>query len=121
MAPAAPLPPPRSDGNVMKNMKVPALTGYQIAFSLEDDHGEREVFLYGDPEGLRSLANLLLFVAKVDQTKEPFPPDDTFHLHVTLPAKYKSHAARVTVGRVDDKKGRKRFDVFPKPKSRKAK
>ena len=101
-------------------MKPPRLTGYQVAFSLEESRGEREVFIYGDSAGLKSLAKLLLFAAELDQKKEPFPPDDSFHLHAALPAKYKGHSARITVGRVDDKKGRKRFDVFPKPKGRKA-
>jgi hypothetical protein len=101
-------------------MKTPRLTGYQIAFSQKETRSEREVFIYGDSAGLKSLAKLLLFAAKVDQKKEPFPPEDSFHVHLTLPAAYKGHSARLTIGRADDKRGRKRFDVFPKPKKQKA-
>jgi hypothetical protein len=95
-------------------MKTPRLTGYQTAFTIEEAKGEREVFIYGDPAGLRSLAKLLEYVADLDQKKEPYPEHDSYHCHAIIAGKYKAHSARITIGRADDKKGKKRFDVFPK-------
>ncbi|HWA28939.1 MAG TPA: hypothetical protein VG734_25025 [Lacunisphaera sp.] len=100
-------------------MKPPRLSGYQIAFSLEETRGEREVFIYGDPAGLRSLAKLLLAVADLDQTKEELPLHDSYHVHAVMPASYAGHSAKITVGRADDRRGKKRFDVFPKPNPKK--
>jgi len=97
-------------------MKPPRLTGYQTAYSNEKHPGELEVCIYGDPAGLRSLAKLLNFIADLDQTKEPFPDEhDSYHHHVFVAGQYRGHSQQITLGRADDKKGRKRFDVFPKP------
>jgi hypothetical protein len=102
-------------------MNPPSLTGYQTAFTVEKDSGEREVCIYGDPAGLRSLAHLLNFVADIDQKKEPFPDEhDSYHCHVVVAGRYPKHAPRITLGRADDKKGKKRYDVFPKPKKKNA-
>jgi hypothetical protein len=97
--------------------KPPPLSGYQTVFTREECEGEREIFIYGDPAGLRSLARLLEYIADLNQKKEPFPDEhDSYHHHTTIAGKYAGHSQRITVGRADDKKGKNRFDVFPKPK-----
>jgi len=93
-------------------MNPPDLTGHQIAFTVRNGHGP-EICIYGDPEGLRSLAKLILFVADVDQSKEPYPSDDSFHLHAGLCDKVPGHPQRITIGRMDSKEGKLRTDLRP--------
>jgi hypothetical protein len=97
-----------------QNMGVPPpLRGYQVV-SVE----EGQVCIYGDPEGLRSLADLLRFAADLDQSKleNGQPEDDSFHCHV-LPGQHLSvPSLPLTVGRVDTAAGRFRQEVFPLPK-----
>lgn len=94
-------------------MNPPKLTGYQTVFTIEKVKGEREVSIYGDPAGLRSLAKLLEYVADLDQAKEPIPEHDSYHHHAVITGKCDKHSDRITIGRADDIKGKRRFDVFP--------
>lgn len=100
----------------MKKMKPPKLVGYQTAFTLKDSDGNGEVCIYGNRAGLRSLARLLEYIADLDQKSELFPGEsDSFHHHVMVAGKYPGHSQRITIGRADDKNGKRRFDVFPRP------
>ena len=62
----------------MKNRPSPALTG-TVEISHREEHGE---FIGGDPEGLRSLAGLLLWLADVDQEAEGMPDGERTHVHL---------------------------------------
>ena len=99
-------------------MNPPRLTGYQTAFTIEEVEGEREIFIYGDPAGLRSLAKLLEFVADIDQKKEQVSEHDSYHVHAVITGQYEAHSDRITIGRAEDMKGKMRFDVFPRKKKK---
>ena len=88
------------------------MTGYQL---IGTDDGD--VTIYGDPEGLRCLAKLLLFVADLDQSKlqNNMPADDSFHCQVSPGFREKLPSLRLRVGRVDNRVGEFRSDVFPSP------
>ena len=93
--------------------KVPrTLLGYLVAYVNESIDG-RDICIYGDPEGLRSLGESLIAIASLDQASlsdAECPPDDSFHQH------YKPGAPglpRLTVGRVDEKSSGERRGCFP--------
>lgn len=88
------------------------LTGYLVAYVNESIDG-RDICIYGDPEGLRSLGESLIAIANLDQASlsdAECPPDDSFHQHYKpgLPG-----LPRLTVGRVDEKSSGERRDFFP--------
>jgi len=59
-------------------MQFPRLTGN---ISIIDEEGK--VVIAGDPEGLRSLASLITWLADVDQATVPYLPDGKgAHVHV---------------------------------------
>jgi hypothetical protein len=54
-----------------------------IKGTLEISKGRLGVFIGGDPNGLRSLAKLLMFLADVDQESHPSMPDgEREHTHL---------------------------------------
>lgn len=95
--------------------KIPrSLTGYLVAF-VNESIDYRDICIYGDPEGLRSLGEALIAIANLDQSSlsnAECPPDDSFHQHYKqgLPG-----LPRLTVGRVDEKASGERRDFFPQP------
>ncbi len=91
----------------------PRLRGYQLVFV---EAGT--VCVYGDPEGLRSLAEVLLFAADLDQARlnNGQPPEDSFHCHITPGRHLSLPSLPMTIGRVDTAAGRFRDEVFPSPK-----
>ena len=62
------------------NDKSPGIEG-----NLEISRNPSGIFIGGDPDGLRSLAKLLCWLADFDQYALPFP--DGFHQHVHLHSK----------------------------------
>ena len=60
-----------------KNRPSPAVTG-----TAEISHGEHGVFIGGDPNGLRSLAGLLNWLADMDQEAEEMPDGERTHVHL---------------------------------------
>jgi hypothetical protein len=96
----------------------PALRGYQVV-SVE----EGEVTIYGDPEGLRSLAKVLQFVADINQSllQDGMPTEDSFHCHVFPGEHFSVPSLPLRIGRVDTASGRFRDEVFASPKRRRRK
>ncbi len=93
--------------------KVPrSLSGYLVAY-VSESIDSRDICIYGDPEGLRSLGESLIAIASLDQASlsdTECPPDDSFHQHYKpgLPG-----LPRLTVGRVDEKASGERRNFFP--------
>jgi hypothetical protein len=71
----------------------------RISGTLEISKSREGVFIGGDPQGLRSLANLLIWLANVDQKKHPSMPDDEReHVHLySDPASVASCLTRFSV------------------------
>src|SRR4051812_44161132 len=62
----------------------------EIDGSLEISKTRSGVFIGGDPEGLRSLARLLVWLADVDQESHPSMPDgEREHVHLYSDPMYK--------------------------------
>lgn len=60
------------------SMRFPRLTG---RISITEEEGK--VVISGDPEGLRSLAGLLIWLGDADQEQWPYlPPGGHAHLHI---------------------------------------
>ncbi len=57
--------------------KSPGIEG-----NLEISSNPDGIFIGGDPDGLRSLAKLLCWIADFDQEKSPFPDGDRHHVHL---------------------------------------
>lgn len=100
-----------------------SLDGYIIAYVLESLH-DRDICIYGDPEGLRSLGEAIIAIANLDQKRlsdQQCPADDSFHQHYATGLKIaeRERLFRLTIGRVDEKASGRIRDVFPpKVKSR---
>ena len=63
-----------------------------------------EVLIHGDPEGLRSLANLLLKIADLDQEQiTDLPVGAREHLHLRPGFELSDNSATVIAGRLDAK------------------
>jgi len=90
---------------------------YLLAWVSQDLEREVEICIYGDPAGLRHLAQLLLRVADFDQAKDTITPDDScFHCHVAtgLNTKARGELPKLTIGRVDAKLNPQKLrDSFP--------
>lgn len=87
-------------------MKYPAIKG-QIFVQFSSREGRPEVYLDGNPEGLRSLAKLLIALAKVDQRKVKELPDmfGYEHVHLSPEIHLGKNSVALCVGRADDKHG----------------
>lgn len=95
--------------------KVPrSLRGYILAL-VSESFDQREVCIYGDPEGLRSLGEALIAIANLDQTtldERECPSSDSFHQHYKTATISPSNPPLLTVGRVDEKASGKIRDPF---------
>jgi hypothetical protein len=60
-----------------KNRPSPAVKG-----AVEITHDRHGVFIGGDPEGLRSLASLLQWLADADQEIQKMPDGERMHVHL---------------------------------------
>lgn len=94
----------------MKNFESP-ISGHLdifVAKNEEEWEGEMEywdeVLIHGDPEGLRSLANLLLELADLDQgTVDDLPAGEREHVHLRPNIELSKSSVAVIVGRLDAK------------------
>jgi hypothetical protein len=104
----------------MNKRDIPdSLKGYLLAYIVEDLHN-RELCIYGDPDGLRSLGEAIIAIANLDQkilTEKECPEDDSFHKHYTIGIGTADHVRkklpRLTIGRVDEKGSGEIRDYFP--------
>src|SRR4051812_6163439 len=78
-----------------------------IAQQEEEFEGEiskwNEVLIHGDPEGLRSLATLLIKIADTDQDKSPMPAGAREHIHLRPDRDLSKSSEQVIIGRLDAK------------------
>src|ERR1043165_3726864 len=81
-----------------------------IALGLSDWN---EVLIHGDPEGLRSLANLLLKLADLDQSTLTNVPDGAReHYHLRPRWELGNSSEQVVVGRLDAKGTGEFYDSY---------
>lgn len=84
----------------------------------EDEHDEKiinwnDILIHGDPEGLRSLANLLLNLANLDQEgMDNLPEDAREHMHLQPGYDLAKSSDHVIVGRLDAKGTGKFYDRY---------
>ncbi|HEV2482991.1 MAG TPA: hypothetical protein VGS79_25175 [Puia sp.] len=74
----------------------------------EEDDGEivkwQDVLIHGDPEGLRSLAAILLEIADIDQNDiDDLPIGAREHLHLRPKYELSNSSVQVIIGRLDAK------------------
>ncbi len=111
-------------------MKYRVIKGNEIAGHLEikvienedDSDGNvtkwNEVLIHGDPEGLKSLANQLIYLAELDQEKvedKYLPNSSREHLHFNPNLELSKSSTETIIGRLDSK-GRKEFPSSYCPK-----
>ena len=71
-----------------------------------DNGDEDEIFIHGDPEGLRSLGNLLLKLSELDQDKidsKSLPIGAREHYHLRPDTELSNSSTNVIIGRLDAK------------------
>lgn len=104
--------------------QYPGIKGnLEVLASEEEDKefGEKwqEVVISGDPEGLRSFAELLMSLADLDQnTLQDYPDYASEHVHLDADSQLSGNSARLIVGRLDRKGGGAFHDGF-KPRKHK--
>ena len=89
---------------------------YLIAWSTKTEFKGDEIHVYGNPAGLRSLANKLLEMADFDQSTGGFPDNDSEHHHYKIGCNTENPEQHpmLTIGRVDSKQDSKQLrDCFP--------
>lgn len=104
----------------MNEHSIPgSLSGYLIAYVVESFEG-RDICIYGNPEGLRSLGEAIIAIADLNQkslSENECPANDSFHQHYLTgegTAEYiRRYLPRLTVGRVDEKSSGETRDYFP--------
>ena len=63
-----------------------------------------EILIHGDPEGLRSFANILIKLAELDQeTKADLPTGAREHIHLRPKIELSNSSDQVIIGRLDAK------------------
>ena len=73
-----------------------------------------DINIYGNPQGLRILADKLIEIADLDQATGKFPDSDSFHAHFSTGCNTETNAPRLTIGRVDSKSDPTKLrDCFP--------
>jgi len=94
----------------MKKFKSPITGHVDIIIDTKEDEWEgkiekrNEVLIHGDPEGLRSLAKLLLNLADVDQNSiTDLPVGAREHVHLRPKLELSDSSIQVIVGRLDAK------------------
>lgn len=89
----------------------PVITGHLDIFVTHNEdefEGEiskwEEILIHGDPEGLKSLANLLIQIAEVNQeTRSDLPDGAREHIHLRPKLELANSSVQVIVGRLDAK------------------
>jgi hypothetical protein len=88
------------------NDRKPAKRGFppKIKGNLEISKRRNGIFIGGDPKGLRSLAELLLWLANIDQESDPNVPDgEREHTHLYCGSQLTSHSVETEICRLDAK------------------
>lgn len=93
-----------------KGNEIEGVLDIFIAHNEEEDEGEvvkwDEVLIHGDPEGLRSLAKLLLQIADLNQEEVPdgyLPVGAREHYHLRAGMELSASSDDVIIGRIDAK------------------
>jgi hypothetical protein len=90
----------------------------KVKGNLEVSKSRNGIFIGGDPEGLRSLAELLNWLADVDQESNPNMPDrEREHTHLYCGSQLTPHSVDTEVCRLDAK-GTGEFPKYPKRSKR---
>ena len=78
---------------------------YLIAWTSDTEFREQEIHIYGNPAGLKSLAQKLMAMADIDQSNGGFPDNDSEHHHYKIGCNTESPDQHplLTIGRVDSK------------------
>jgi len=100
----------------------PAISGHLDIFVTDHEdefEGEKikwqDVLIHGDPEGLRSLAQLLIRIADLNQdTIETLPIGAREHIHLRSGFDISKSSAEVIVGRIDAKGTGAFYDRYTK-------
>jgi hypothetical protein len=72
--------------------------------TVEISHDENRIFIGGDPEGLRSLANLINYLADVNQSEIPFMPNgERDHTHLNPGGELSEYSEATEICRLDAK------------------
>ena len=88
-----------------RRIEFPPQRGRLVVSHSEELSGRR-ICIYGDPEGLRSLGQLLIAVAELNQDKLPdscLPPGQGHHLHLKPRRHLHPDSVELVVGRLDGK------------------
>jgi hypothetical protein len=88
----------------MKNETEHGPIGGNLQIWMIDEEGKNKIMIYGDPEGLKSLGEVLIKLAEVDQESYVGLPDgERDHLHI-YPGFHLSDGSLETIlGRLDAK------------------
>lgn len=93
-----------------KQIKIKGELDLFISHNEDEDQGEitnwNEILIHGDPEGLTSLANLLLEIANLNQEKiedKYLPIGARVHFHLMPNIELSKSSDRVIIGRLDAK------------------
>lgn len=73
----------------------------------------KEILIHGDPEGLLSLAKILIKIAGLDQHSEKELPDnERYHLHLRPKFDLSNSSDEVIIGRLDAKETGEFYDRY---------
>ena len=107
----------------MKKFKSPIAGHLDILVTHNEDEYEgvkeswNEVLIHGDPEGLRSFANLLLQLANIDQEhNDKLPVGAREHVHLRPNWELAASSVEVIVGRLDAKGTGAFYDAYEQKK-----
>ena len=109
-----------------KGGEIKGVLDIVVSHNEEEDEGEitkwDEIFIHGNPEGLKSLAKLLIEIAELNQEKVPdkyLPIGEREHYHLDPGFELSNSSNRVIVGRIDAKGTGAFYESYiPKEKSK---
>jgi len=103
------------DYRLIKGNEINGQLEIKVIENEDDSDGEvtrwNEVLIHGDPEGLKSLANQLIYLAELDQEKvedKYLPNGAREHLHFSPNLELSKSSTETIIGRLDSK-GEKDF------------
>ena len=89
-----------------RSITFPSQRGRLVVYHC-DSPDQRFIGIYGDPEGLRSLGELLIAEAKLDQLQFPaenLPDGERHHTHLRPGVHIHPQSLEVIIGRLDAKR-----------------
>ena len=110
----------------IKGNEIEGLLDIFISHNKDEDEGEitewDEVLIYGNPEGLKSFAKLLIEIAELNQEEvdeKYLPTGDREHYHLRPGLELSDSSTQVIVGRLDAKGTGKFYERYiPKDKGK---